>query len=177
SRMSQPAQKRSSIRNGTHDQLNNRIFFRLFQLGNVLQRQASSELGVTTVQWAVLGALSQDRYVDGMRFRDLAEYLVVSRQNLDGVLKRLQRDGLIERFADLDDRRSRIVRLTSQGREFWQDLSERIYEFYDQAAAHFKFDERIAFVHYLNELHKDLMKVKLTPSIHQKRLISTDVPD
>src|SRR6266481_2493540 len=41
--------------------LNNRIFFRLFQVGNTLQRQAVKELGVTTVQWAVLGALSDPR--------------------------------------------------------------------------------------------------------------------
>ena len=72
--------------------LNNRIFFRLFQLGNVLQRQSVSELGVTTVQWAVLGALSQERYRDGYQLRDLGEYLVVSRQNLDGVIKRLERE-------------------------------------------------------------------------------------
>src|SRR5467141_4248327 len=41
----------------TADHLNNRIFFRLFQVGNTLQRQAVKELGVTTVQWAVLVAL------------------------------------------------------------------------------------------------------------------------
>ena len=48
------------------DHLNNRIFFRLFQVANVLQRQAVKELGVTTVQWAVLGALSDPRPTYGM---------------------------------------------------------------------------------------------------------------
>ena len=45
------------------DHLNNRIFFRLFQVANTLQRQAVKELGVTTVQWAVLGALSDPRHL------------------------------------------------------------------------------------------------------------------
>src|SRR3712207_5938461 len=86
-------------------QLNNRIFFRLFQVANTLQRQAVQQLGVTTVQWAVLGALSQERMADGIPMASLAEYLVVSRQNLDGVLKRLERDGMVQRVTDTADRR------------------------------------------------------------------------
>src|ERR1700724_3694653 len=92
------------------DHLNNRIFFRLFQVGNTLQRQAVKELGVTTVQWAVLGALSDPRPKSGISLSTLAEFLVVSRQNLDGVLKRLERDGLVERVMDDGDKRARVVR-------------------------------------------------------------------
>jgi len=93
----------------TADHLNNRIFFRLFQVGNTLQRQAVKELGVTTVQWAVLGALSDPRPKSGIKsgisLSTLADFLVVSRQNLDGVLKRLERDGLVERVMDDGDKR------------------------------------------------------------------------
>jgi DNA-binding MarR family transcriptional regulator len=143
------------------DHLNNRIFFRLFQLGNVLQRQAVRQLGVTTVQWAVLGALSQDRFAAGIPLGELGEYLVVSRQNLDGVLKRLERDRLVERVADEGDRRARVVRMTEEGRAFWARLREPIYAFYHQAAAAFRFDERVALLHYLNELQRDLSRVDL----------------
>jgi len=143
------------------DHLNNRIFFRIFQVANVLQRQAVKQLGVTTVQWAVLGALSQGKFASGVHVGDLAEYLEVSRQNLDGVLKRLERDKLVERVTGVADRRARVVRLTPKGRTFWEDLLLRIYQFYDQAAARFKFDERVALAHYLNELQKDLSTVSL----------------
>ncbi len=91
------------------DHLNNRIFFRLFQVANTLQKQAVKELGVTTVQWAVLGALSDPRPTNGMSVGTLADFLVVSRQNLDGVLKRLERDGLVERVMDSQDKRARVV--------------------------------------------------------------------
>jgi DNA-binding MarR family transcriptional regulator len=152
------------------DHLNNRIFFRIFQVANVLQRQAVKQLGVTTVQWAVLGALSQGRFASGVHFGDLAEYLVVSRQNLDGVLKRLERDKLVERVTGANDRRARIVRLTPKGREFWDGLLLRIYQFYDQAAAGFKFDERVALAHYLNQLKKDLATISLPePGIDNRR--------
>lgn len=141
--------------------VNNRIFFRLFQLGNTLQRQAVKELGISTVQWAVLGALSRPQAKDGMSFADLSDYLVVSRQNLDGVLKRLERDRHVLRLADSSDRRARLIKLTPQGRRLWTSLQPKIYEFYRQAMVQFRFDDSIAFVHYLNKLQADLVEVKL----------------
>ncbi|MBL8569377.1 MAG: MarR family transcriptional regulator [Phreatobacter sp.] len=151
----------SSSDNAT-DQLNNRIFFRLFQLGNELQRQSVQQLGITTVQWAVLGALSREKYASGIPLSQLGEYLVVTRQNLDGVLKRLERDGLVRRVADDGDKRSRIVRLTPRGRTFWKEIRARISLFYDQASAHFSFDARVSLVHSLNVLQSDLAKVELS---------------
>lgn len=142
-------------------QINNRLFFRLFQLGNLLQRQAVKELGVSTVQWAVLGALSRPSADDGMSFAELAGYLVVSRQNLDSVLKRLERNKHVVRVVDAADKRVRLVRLTPEGRRFWIALEPRIYEFYSQAMRQFRFDESIAFVHYLNTLQNDLLNVTL----------------
>jgi DNA-binding MarR family transcriptional regulator len=141
--------------------VNNRIFFRLFQLGNTLQRQAVKELGISTVQWAVLGALSRSQAEAGMSFTELSDYLVVSRQNLDGVLKRLERNSHVLRVADMTDKRARLVKLTPQGRRFWTGLQPKIYEFYRQAMLQFRFDDSIAFVHFLNRLQADIVKVKL----------------
>lgn len=143
------------------DHLNNRIFFRLFQVANTLQRQAVKELGVTTVQWAVLGALSDPHPTYGMAFSTLADFLVVSRQNLDGVLKRLERDGLVERVTDKEDKRARVVKLTPEGFVFWNGLRQRIFQFYDQAVSNFRFDDRVALAHYLNELQRQLLQVRL----------------
>ncbi|MGE0285858.1 MAG: MarR family winged helix-turn-helix transcriptional regulator [Bradyrhizobium sp.] len=143
------------------DDLNNRIFFRLFQVANTLQRQAVKELGITTVQWAVLGALSDPRTMQGMSVGALADFLIVSRQNLDGVLKRLERDGLVERVADAGDKRARMVRLTREGLAFWANLRERIFQFYDQAAGSLAFDQRVSLAHCLNELQRDLTNVRL----------------
>ncbi len=150
------------------DHLNNRIFFRLFQVANTLQKQAVKELGVTTVQWAVLGALSDPRPTYGIAVGTLADFLVVSRQNLDGVLKRLERDGLVERVADAEDKRARVVKLTRQGMAFWTDLRERIFQFYDQAVSGFRFDDRVALAHYLNALQEQLTGVRLETPKREK---------
>lgn len=141
--------------------IHNRLFFRLFQAGNTLDRLSIKELGITTVQWSVLGALSRPQVAEGMSFSELTEYLVVSRQSLDGVLKRLERDEQVVRVTDNLDRRAKKVVLTPKGRAFWNGLQPRIYEFYRQALANFRFDDKVSLVHFLNQLNGGMANVSL----------------
>ena len=141
--------------------VHNRLFFRLFQVGNALDRQSVKELGITTVQWATLGALSRPQALTGMAFSELADYLVVSRQSLDGVLKRLEREGHVERVVDPADRRAKKVVLLPAGRAFWAELQPRIYEFYRQAVEHFRFDDKVTLLHYINRLNEGMSQVDL----------------
>ena len=62
--------------------------------------RAVEEEGLTTQQWAVLGALSRDKAQGGMSIGDLARYLMVSRQNLSGLIGRMERDGHVVVAAD-----------------------------------------------------------------------------
>lgn len=140
--------------------LHNRMFFRLFQLGNTLERQAMKVLGITPVQWAVLGALSTPESDNGILFSDLADYLLVSRQNLDGVLKRLERDACIERVPDATDRRAKRVRLTATGHTAWEHLQSEMYRFYDQALRGFSLDDKVALMYGLNRLNAGLNTIE-----------------
>jgi hypothetical protein len=58
---------------------------------------------------------------------------------------------------------------SSPGRTYWKETLQRIFQFYDQATAHFSFDDRVALVHYLNALQKDLAGVELPKSGLPKR--------
>lgn len=146
------------------DEINNRLFFRLFQVANTLHTkgtQAVEEFGVTTQQWSVLGALSRPQVTDGdgMSIGDLSRYLLVSRQNLTGLLSRLERDGLIERVTSEADRRSRKVKLSAQGESLWTKLQEPIHSFYDQALKDLSFDDRLTFIHYFTKLQTNMFKL------------------
>jgi len=75
----------------TRADLANRVFFRLYQCANMLHKtgtRAVESEGLTTQQWAVLGALSRPQVAQGMSVGDLARYLMVSRQNLSGLISR-----------------------------------------------------------------------------------------
>lgn len=141
--------------------VHNRLFFRLFQAGNTLQRQAANQLGISTVQWAVLGALARPRASAGMTVTELAEYLVLSRQNLDGVLTRLERERHVVRVPDAEDKRARRVRMTENGWAFWNELQQQIFEFYRQATLGLSFDDRVACVHFLNKIQANLRTIKM----------------
>ncbi|MBL8482146.1 MAG: MarR family transcriptional regulator [Rhodocyclaceae bacterium] len=141
------------------DELNNRLFFRFFQAANTLHTkgtQALDAVGVTTQQWSVLGALSRPQAAAGMSVGELSRYLLVSRQNLTGVLGRLEREGLIERATDAADRRARRVKLSDKGQALWLQLAEPIRAFYDAALKGFSFDDRIEFIHYVTRLQKNM---------------------
>lgn len=143
-------------------EINNRLFFRLFQAANTLHTkgtQALAEFGVTTQQWSVLGALSRPQATGGMSVSDLSRYLLVSRQNLSGLLTRLESEGYLERVTGEEDRRSRKVRLTPKGEELWTALAAPIEHFYDLALVGLSFDDRLAFVHYINLLQKNMSKL------------------
>jgi len=85
--------------NSSHNarmELANRIFFKLYQCANMMHKtgtRAVQDEGLTTQQWAVLGALSRTEAAPGMNMGDLARYLMVSRQNLSGLITRMERDG------------------------------------------------------------------------------------
>ncbi|AOY90315.1 MarR family transcriptional regulator [Marinobacter salinus] len=150
----------------------NRLFFRLFQTGNILQRQVQNEMGISAVQWAVLGALSREGFEGGTSFNQLKEYLYVSRQNLDGVLKRMERDGHVIRIPAPQDRRARLVVLTDSGRDFWGRLQDTITEFYRQALHSMSFDDSVSLLHLLKKLQHDMTEISLNseePEISETR--------
>ena len=116
------------------EDINNRLFFRLFQASNIYQVQAVRQLNVSAIQGAVLGALSRDPDT-GMSVSSLYTYLSVSRQNLNVILNRLADLDLVERVEGTGDRRVRYVRLTPTGHAAWQDIFEKTIEFYRQGTA------------------------------------------
>lgn len=121
--------------------VNNRLFFRLVQCSNLYERGVQKKVNVTSVQGAVLGALSrnEDR---SMPFSELVTYLAVSRQNLDAVLKRMEGLGHVERVEGLPDRRMKIVRMTDRGHAFWNQIFREALGFYSASTAGISIEEK-----------------------------------
>lgn len=136
--------------------LANRIFFRLYQCANMLHKTGSravEEKGLTTQQWAVLGALSRPEARDGMGVGELARYLMVSRQNLSGLVGRMERDGHVALGADPVDGRARRIRMTRMGQQVWeQETQALIRRYYGQALADFSVGDMAHLLHYLLKL-------------------------
>jgi len=88
-------------------------------------RLASRSLHLLQERWGAKHDLSEGRL--GVLFRlyrcgdmplgELADDLVMTPRNVTGLVDHLERDGLVERVPDAEDRRSVHARLTESGRE------------------------------------------------------------
>ena len=164
--MSSDVSPKQSIRrslssvSGARMELANRLFFRLYQCANMLHKTGTRAVeaeGLTTQQWAVLGALSRSKAEGGMSVGDLARYLMVSRQNLSGLLSRMERAGHVRSAPDGRDRRSRLVTMTSSGRRTWRVKAlPKIHAYYGQALDDFSMDDMTHTLHYLLKMLENM---------------------
>lgn len=143
--------------------LANRLFFRLYQCANLLHKTGSRAVeaeGLSTQQWAILGALSREQSQAGMAIGDLARYLMVSRQNLSGLIGRMERDGHVTVAPSGQDRRSRVVTMTDSGRHVWQDLAlPKIHAYYGDVLADFSVNDLTHTLHYLLKILDNMQRL------------------
>ena len=147
----------------TRMELANRVFFRMYQCANMLHKTGSRAVeseGLTTQQWAVLGALSTTD--EGMSIGALARYLMVSRQNLAGLIGRMERQGHVCSAPDGRDRRSRLVAMTPAGRLTWERGAQaKIEDYYTQALEGFSTSDQVHALHYLLKLLDNMQRIDI----------------
>ena len=101
----------------------------VIQLANLFIRRLGpvfEKAKITPQQWAVLSALADES--GPVTLVALARRLTVTKQNMTGMIARLEQLGVAERQGDPDDLRSSRVTLTRRGR----GLVERVRPLYDE---------------------------------------------
>ncbi|HEX7419666.1 MAG TPA: MarR family transcriptional regulator [Thermoanaerobaculia bacterium] len=94
----------------------------VIQLGNLLMRHLAplfEKANITPQQWAVLSTIGDAP----MNLASVARKLAVSKQNMTGMMSRLEQLGLVERSVDPRDLRSSRVQLTRRGRGVIEKLA------------------------------------------------------
>ncbi len=110
-----------------------KLFFRIYQAANISLRRAAQileEFNMSAQQLSVLGSLSRPGFEQGMTVSELVDYLLVSRQSLNGVLNRMEAAGYVRRVVNSDDQRSRRVVLSPLGRDVFRKMRPRMLAFY-----------------------------------------------
>ena len=144
-------------------ELANRLFFRLYQCANMLHKTGTRAVeaeGLTTQQWAVLGALSREKAEGGMSVGELARYLMVSRQNLAGLIGRMERDGHVVVAPHGEDRRSRVIQMTDSGRQVWHAQAQpKIRAYYEEILVDFSVNDLTHMLHYLLKMLENMQRL------------------
>ena len=101
----------------------------VIQLANLLMRRLApifEKANVTPQQWSILAALAEAE--TPLTPAGLARKMLVSKQNMTGMIARLEQLGLTERHNDPSDLRSSRLQLTRRGRA----LVEKFRPAYDE---------------------------------------------
>ena len=114
-----------------------------------ITRKGLDSYGLTTTQFFLLTALYEE---DGVPISVLARKVALDKATLTGLLDRLERDDLIERKADPDDRRAIRIFLTSKA----ESMRARLTELYHQNNVMFlsvlSREEQVVFERVVNRL-------------------------
>lgn len=86
---------------------------RVHQIAVALFIEECGASGITPVQYACLRALQENPGVDATR---LSTLIAFDRSTIGNVLERLERKGLIQRFASEQDKRIKLLKIDPRGR-------------------------------------------------------------
>lgn len=112
-------------RSSNDDHLSLRLWLRLLACRSDIEKQIRERLrlhaGMTLARFDYLAQLH--RHPAGLRMNALSRYLMVTGGNVTGLTDQLERDGLVQRDAEPDDRRSWRIVLTPKGREVFEGIA------------------------------------------------------
>ena len=103
-----------------------KLWLRLLTCTNLVTNEIRSRLredfDTTLPRFDLLAQL--ERSPDGLRMGELSRRMMVTSGNVTGITDQLEREGLVERLVDPQDRRSFTVRLTALGHETFAHMAQ-----------------------------------------------------
>lgn len=91
------------------------------QIETTIRKRLRREAGITLARFDFMAQLH--RHPDGLTMSVLSRYLMVTGGNVTGLADELSKEGLVQRSADPNDRRTSHVSLTRKGRKLFDRLA------------------------------------------------------
>ncbi|WP_312934084.1 homoprotocatechuate degradation operon regulator HpaR [Pseudomonas sp.] len=114
-------------------------------------RPALNAHDLTEQQWRVIRILRQQGELESHR---LAELACILKPSMSGVLKRLERDGIVARRKSAEDQRRVFINLTVKGQQVFLAMSEEMGRNYANIQQQFGDDKLQHLMQLLDEMKK-----------------------
>ena len=112
-------------RAGQDDHLSLKLWLRLLacstQIETEVRRRLRAQFGISLARFDYLAQLH--RHTEGLRMSTLSRYLMVTGGNVTALTDELEREGLVQRDSDPEDRRSWRLRMTAAGRKAFERIA------------------------------------------------------
>jgi DNA-binding MarR family transcriptional regulator len=128
----------------------------IFEVSRLLKRRFEEEAkghGITLAQWR---ALAQIALHEGITQRELADSIDADPMTISGILDRLEKRGLIDRFADPSDSRAKLARLTPEGQHLFGTARKVGLAMYETAVQGLSAEERAVMISALQKMRANL---------------------
>ncbi|GLQ08665.1 MarR family transcriptional regulator [Devosia yakushimensis] len=132
------------------------IGYLVHEVARLFRRRFEEEArahGLTLAQWRTLGAIHWKEAVTQV---ELAGYIDADPMTVSGILDRLEKRGLIERYAHPEDSRAKLSRLTAEGMELVGEARHVGFELYQNALAGLSEAERDTLISGLTRMRDNL---------------------
>ena len=104
-----------------------RLWLRMLTCTQLVEKQVKSNLreqfDTTLPRFDLMAQLQ--RNPDGLKMNELSRRMMVTGGNVTGITDQLVAEGLVERMEVDGDRRAYLVRLTTQGRQTFDDMAKQ----------------------------------------------------
>ena len=116
---------------------------------------AAKSYGLTLPQWKALGAIHKQ---DGITQVALSSALDTDAMTLSGILDRLEKRGMVERFVHPDDSRAKLTRLTAEGAKLVAVARNVGAQVFGQAMDGLTQDDQTQLIDHLTRIRNNLAK-------------------
>jgi len=124
----------------------------LWKAFRAMEAHADRSIAGLGLCWSDFGVLEALLHKGPLAVKVLGEKVLLTSGSMTAAIDRLERRGWVERGADPGDRRSRIVRLTAEGRKTIETLFAEHERDMEQAVAGLKDSERTTLIDLLRTL-------------------------
>ena len=104
-----------------------RIWLRLLTCTQLIERRVRSglreEFGTTLPRFDLMAQL--ERHHEGLKMNELSRLLMVTGGNVTAIVDQLEKEGLVERLDEPDDRRAFRIRLTRSGDKSFAEMARQ----------------------------------------------------
>lgn len=139
-----------------------RLCFMTLSLASSIDRDCASQLavhGLSEGRFILLFLL--DASSEGIAPKTLAEQAGITRATVTGLLDGLEREELIERHADKDDRRALKIQLTSKGKVLAKEVFDQHSRWISDLFGNLSFQEREQLTQLLVKVSNNLTNKEL----------------
>jgi len=129
----------------------------IFEVGKLMKRRFEDEArsqGVTLPQWR---ALAHIEAFEGITQKALADAVDADPMTISGILDRLEKRGLVERYVDPTDSRAKLARILPEGAEVVRKAREVGFAMYQSAVDGIAPDDQKSALSALQQMRANLL--------------------